>query len=105
MRFTVVTDEQTLARYRFTSEVDLPETFTAPDIEYLDVSATRVIVIYTRALINIEIVDGRSNNVRTLEIEVLDYPPKAGGENQTNLIERVIKRISTITESDCQQFL
>ncbi|KDE55350.1 hypothetical protein EL22_25150 [Halostagnicola sp. A56] len=101
----MVTDDQTLARYRFTSEVDLPETFTALDIEYLDVSATRVIVIYTRAVLNIEIADGQLNNARTLEIEVLDYPPKAGGDNPTNLITRIIKRISDITESDYQQLL
>ncbi|AHG02038.1 hypothetical protein HALLA_01680 (plasmid) [Halostagnicola larsenii XH-48] len=44
------TDERVLVRYRFTPNIDLTEAFTAPDIEYLAVSATRVLVIYTRAM-------------------------------------------------------
>ncbi|SFT04858.1 hypothetical protein SAMN04488556_4096 [Halostagnicola kamekurae] len=99
----MVTDEQGLARYRFTPNLDLPETFTALGIEYLDVSPTRVIVIYTRAIINIEIADGRLDNARALDIEVLDHPPKAGGDNPTELITMVAKRMSTTADSDYQQ--
>ena len=99
----MATDERALVRYRFTPNLDLSETLTALGVEYLDVSATRVIVIYTRAIINIEIADGRLDNARILEIEVLDHPPKAGGDNPTELITMLVKRISTTADSDYQQ--
>ena len=99
----MATDERAIVRYQFSPNLDLPETLTVLGVEYLDVSATRMIVIYTRAIVNIEIADGRLDNARTLEIEVLDHPPKAGGDDVTELITMVVKRISAAAESDYQQ--
>lgn len=95
-----MTDDQAAKQYQFAPSADLPVVFSTLEIEYLTVSEKRAIAIYTQAVLDIEVIDGRLANAHTIDIEVLDYSAGGDDSDPESLIETLIDRISSRTETD-----
>ncbi|MFC4540372.1 hypothetical protein ACFO5R_00270 [Halosolutus amylolyticus] len=90
-------------RYQFASSIDLTAAFSSFEIEYLTVSESRVIAIYTQSILNIEVEDGSLENARILDVEVLDHSSRVGDDDPTDLVQTMIGQISRSTGADFRE--
>ncbi|WP_141551735.1 hypothetical protein [Natrinema sp. CBA1119] len=85
--------------YQLTAPVDVPAALDRQEIDYLTVQADRLLVIFRKAVINIEIWEGTLETTRRATIDVLDTAPgSAGTEDQ--LIDQFLEQLETATGTE-----
>ncbi|OIB56204.1 hypothetical protein [Natrialba sp. SSL1] len=92
--------EQTEKQYHAASSVDLLSALSALDIEFLTVSDQRVLIIYARSILNVDVNTGDIQSADALEVTVLDHDPSGGINHPHGLITRVIDQIDETAGSD-----
>jgi hypothetical protein len=87
--------------YRFDGAVDLLTAFEHSAIEHLEVSPERTIVIYSRIIFNLEVLDGQLGSAQTISVEVFDSAPNFDADtDSTSLIERLVEELATTIDAD-----
>lgn len=95
------TDEQPLAEYRFADPVDVLTALDMLEIEHLEVSDERTIVIYDRTIVNVEVADRRLHDTRMVYVNVFDIGPHGDtAGDPVALIESLIDEIATAVAVD-----
>ncbi|MXV61837.1 hypothetical protein GS429_07105 [Natronorubrum sp. JWXQ-INN-674] len=79
-------------RHRFAASLDLPAALTALGVEVLDVSSERAIVVASRSVLDIVVVEGALSDARAIEVGVIDYPADAPKEPDAR-IETLLERL------------
>jgi hypothetical protein len=69
------TNDQSTARYHFSSAVDILAAFEHLGIEHVEVSNERTIVIYQRTIFNFDVLTGHLDTAQAVEVEVFDISP------------------------------
>ena len=97
-------DEQALARYQFSSTVDVLATFERLGIEHLEVSNKRTIVIYQRTIFDFDVLTGHLDTAQTVEVEVFDISPDLDTETDSvSLIEHLIGELASTASVDWER--
>lgn len=95
------TDEEPPSRYQFDQPIDILTMLDTLGIEHLEVSDERTIIIYDRAIIDIEVADGRLQTAQAVIVDVFEPSPDMDADaDPLPLIESLIEEIATNTESD-----
>jgi Pyruvate/2-oxoacid:ferredoxin oxidoreductase gamma subunit len=68
-------EEWSAIQYRFLESIDLLAAFDQTEIEHLEVSNERTIVIYSRTIFDLEVDDGSLADARLATVEVFDASP------------------------------
>lgn len=99
----MTTDGEPPSRYRFDHPIDVLTTLDTLEIEHLEVSDERTIIIYDRTIIDCEVADGQLHDVRTIAVDMFELPPNMSADaDRLALIESLIEEIATTAtpESD-----
>lgn len=101
MNKVMTTDGKLPFKYQFDQPIDVLTAFDTLEIEHLEVSNERTIVIYNRTIFDIEVANGRLDNTRTLIVDVFELPPDMDAVGDPlPLVEGLIEEIATITVED-----
>jgi hypothetical protein len=90
--------EASTRRYSFGTSVDLQALFNEHHIEFLDVDDTRAIVIFSEAILNVEVDDGPLDHADGVEVAVFEPPTDVEPTDQEairGLINEFIDRVAT----------
>ena len=79
----------------FSEAVDISAVLTQRQIDHIDVSDTRLLVIYANAIINIEVHTGTIETAEKVTIEILEEP-----SHETDDIELILSNISDLLHSE-----
>lgn len=90
--------ESPSAHYRFTTPIDILTTLDTHEIEHLEVSDKRTIVIYARNILNLQVTDGQLVDAQTIIIELFD-PSPAASTDQLGFIETFVEELATTADS------
>lgn len=85
--------------YQLTPPVDLPAALDRQEIEYLTVQADRLLVIFRKAVINIEVREGTLETTRRVMIDMLDTAPRSTGTDD-QLIDQFLEQLETATGTE-----
>ncbi|WP_084777652.1 hypothetical protein [Natrialba sp. SSL1] len=96
----MVDDARIAKQYQAPSEINLASALSGLNIEYLTVSDERMLVIYTRSILNIDVTNGDLQGANSFEIAVLDHDSNGGTDNPHDLITSLLERVADTTESD-----
>ena len=95
-------DESSPVRYRFETPVGILTTLDTQEVEHLEVSDDRTIVIYNRSILNLEVADGQLNDARTILVEIFDPSPAANAD-QIGFIETFVEELTTAAAVDWER--
>lgn len=90
--------EASTRRYSFGSAVDLPALLNEHHIEFLDVDDTRAVVIFTEAILNVEVDSGSLDHADVVEVAVFEPPADIDPTDQealSGLIDEFVDRVAT----------
>ncbi|MFC7010036.1 hypothetical protein [Halalkalicoccus salilacus] len=100
------TGEQGIVRYQFSAAIDVLTVFERREIEHLEVSNERTIVIYQRTIFNCDVLHGQLDAAQTVEVEVFDISPDLNANTDpVSLIEHLIDEVITATGVDFERQL
>lgn len=88
-----MTDDEVSATYRFTDPVDIPTALDSVDIEHLEVSEQRTIIIYNRTIVDCEVINHQLDTAHTIIISIFDIGPTVDSDPM-DLIDDLINDIS-----------
>ena len=95
------TDDQVIARYHFSSTIDVLAAFEHLRIEHLEVSNKRTIVIYQRTIFNFNVLSGHLDTAQTVEVEVFDISSDLDANTDSiSLIKHLIDTLTTSANVD-----
>lgn len=95
------TDEEPPSKYQFNQPIDILTTLDTVGIEHLEVSNERTIIIYDRAIIDVEVTDGRLHTAWAIIVDVFEPPPDMNASaDSLALVESLIEEITTTAASD-----
>lgn len=89
------------ATYTFTERVNILAALETAGIEYLDVNAERVIVIYSGGVFQFETDEGDLTSTSTIVLTLYDTPPERDEsvEATRSLLEQLFDRVATATDT------
>jgi hypothetical protein len=90
--------EASTRRYSFGTAVDLQALLKDHHIEFLDVDDTRAVVIFTEAILNVEVDSGSLDHANVVEVAVFEPPADIDPTDQESLrglIDEFVDRVAT----------
>lgn len=92
-------------QYTLSDDVNMQSVFKSTNIEYLEVNNKRLIAIFRGAVLGVAAVDGELTRTAVVELRVYELPPTTGNtEDARSILEDVIDRVATVTETNFEQF-
>ncbi|TYL35817.1 hypothetical protein CV102_25810, partial [Natronococcus pandeyae] len=85
--------------YQLTPPVDFRAAVDLLGDDHLIVDSERMLVIFRKGVLNLEVVEGDLESAEQVTIKVLDSSPQAG-ETENTLVERFLEQVKTTTETD-----
>jgi hypothetical protein len=95
-------NESSPVRYRFETLIDVLTTLDTQEIEHLEVSDERTIVIYNRSILNLEVVDGQLDDAQTILVEIFD-PSPAASTDYLRFVETFVEELTTASDVDWER--
>ena len=96
----MVADESPLREYELASAVDLFAAIDRSGIEYLDVTAQRVMVIYNQAILDLQTPEDDLSAVPRFTVEMIAPPVRDNQTDSVALIERFVDEVASWVESE-----
>lgn len=96
-------DSDPSREHTFVSPIDLLSALEALNIQYLDISESRALVIYQTAILNLEVLEGELSAANSVELEVYEQPREpfsAKAEKKSSSV--VDSLLDQLTSADSQ---